>query len=117
MAVLRILLVEDDPDVALVMGTVLEDAGHHVTEAVDGQQGLDMALQDQPELIVTDFMMPHLDGLGMIDRLRQAGYRQPIVLCTSVARERLPRVVAYNAYLAKPFTGTELLRAIEQLAH
>ncbi|NUR22828.1 response regulator, partial [Frateuria sp.] len=71
---LRVLLVEDEPDVALVAATVLEEAGYHVTVVSDGRAGLDIALQERPELIVSDFMMPRLNGLEMIQALRQAGY-------------------------------------------
>jgi CheY-like chemotaxis protein len=71
---LRVLLVEDDPDVAFVVSAMLELAQYHVTIATNGQQGFNIALQEHPELIVTDFMMPMMSGLEMIERLRQHGY-------------------------------------------
>jgi CheY-like chemotaxis protein len=110
---LRVLLVEDEPDVSLVTATVLEEAGYHVTVASDGCEGLEIALQEMPELIVTDFMMPCLSGLEMIERLRGAGYDRPIILTTAIPEEQLPRQPAYDAYLAKPYGSRALLTLVE----
>ncbi|MFC5435155.1 response regulator transcription factor [Rhodanobacter umsongensis] len=107
---LRILLVEDEPDIAFVASVALEDAGYHVTLASDGKEGLEMALQDQPELVLTDFMMPRLTGLEMIARLRDAGFHNPVVLATSVPEVSLPPLRPhYDAYLAKPYSIAQLL--------
>jgi CheY-like chemotaxis protein len=110
---LRILLVEDEPDVAFVASVALEDAGYHVTLASDGKEGLEMALQDQPELVLTDFMMPRLTGLEMIARLRDAGFRNPVVLSTSVPEAHLPpNRPHYDAYLGKPYSMAQLLETV-----
>ncbi len=110
---LRILLVEDEPDIAFVATVALEDAGYHVTLASDGKEGLDLALQDQPELVLTDFMMPRMTGLEMIARLRDAGFTHPIVLTTSVPEASLPsHRVPYDSYLAKPYTIARLLATV-----
>lgn len=110
---LRVLLVEDEPDVALVAATVLEESGYHVTVASDGHEGLEIALQEQPELVVTDFMMPCLSGLEMIERLRQAGFDRPIILTTAIPEDHLPRQPGYDAYLAKPYGTRKLLTLVE----
>ena len=110
---LRVLLVEDESDVALVAATVLEDAGYHVTVATDGHEGLEIALQEQPELVISDFMMPCLSGLEMIERLRVAGYDRPIILTTAIPEEHLPRQPGYDAYLAKPYGTRALLTLVE----
>ena len=110
---LRILLVEDEPDIAFVASVALEDAGYHVTLASDGKEGLDLALQDQPELVLTDFMMPRLTGLEMIARLRDAGFRNPVVLSTSVPEVSLPpQRPHYDAYLGKPYSIAQLLSTV-----
>ena len=110
---LRILLVEDEPDISLVTATVLEEAGYHVTVASDGCEGLEIALQEQPELVISDFMMPCLSGVEMIERLREAGYDRPIILTTAIAEDRLPRQPRYDAYLAKPYGTHALLTLVE----
>jgi CheY-like chemotaxis protein len=113
---LRILLVEDEPDIAAVASAVLEDAGYHVTLASDGKEGLDIALQERPELIITDFMMPRLTGLEMIHRLREAGFIGPIVLSTSVPEDHLPHDRRhYDAYLGKPYGIQQLVAVAEAL--
>lgn len=110
---LRVLLVEDESDVALVAATVLEDAGYHVTVATDGHEGLEIALQEQPELVISDFMMPRLTGLEMIERLRHAGFDRPIILTTAIAEDFLPYQPGYDAYLAKPYGTRQLLALAE----
>jgi CheY-like chemotaxis protein len=70
---LRILLVEDDPDVAMVTRGLLEYCGYHVTLASNGRYGLDLILQEPPQLVITDFMMPVMSGLEMIETARDAG--------------------------------------------
>jgi CheY-like chemotaxis protein len=112
---LRVLLVEDESLISLVTSISLEDAGYHVTVAADGQEGLEMAVQDRPELIISDFMMPRMDGLEMIARLREQGFSAPIVLTTSVPEHQLRSNPGYDAYLAKPYFERELLAALERV--
>lgn len=113
---LRVLFVEDEPDVALVAATVLEDAGYHVTVVSDGKEGLDIALQEQPELVITDFMMPRLNGLEMIRRLREAGFARPVILTSAIPEDHLPDRPPYDAYLAKPYGMHQLLTLVESIA-
>lgn len=112
---LRILLVEDEPDISAVASIALEDAGYHVTVASDGAWGLEIALQETPELVVTDFMMPGLDGLTMIERIRACGYRNPIILTTAIPEDRLPKRPGYDAYLSKPYSLAALVDLIESI--
>jgi CheY-like chemotaxis protein len=65
-----ILLVEDDPDLRLLIGEELEDAGYDVLAAADGLEALDIATHKAPALIISDVMMPRLDGIGLYHRLR-----------------------------------------------
>lgn len=112
---LRILLVEDEALISLVASIALEDAGYHVTLAMDGREGLQIALQDQPELIITDFMMPKMSGLELIQRLREAGFSPPIILATSIPEASLPDRSGYDAYIAKPYREAELLAAVDRI--
>lgn len=110
---LRILLVEDEMLLSLSASLALEDAGYHVTVASDGRQGLEVALQNPPEVIVTDFMMPRMDGLEMIRALRDAGYGGPVILATAVSEENLPDgSTKYDRFLPKPYHEEELLAAV-----
>lgn len=108
----RILLVEDEILMSFSTSLALEDAGHRVLVAHDGREGLEMALQERPDLIVTDLMMPRMTGLEMIAALREQGYEGPIILATSIAEEHLPSRTGFQAFLQKPFTEDELDRLI-----
>lgn len=113
---LRILLVEDDPDVAAVTRGLLEYCGYHVTVASNGRYGLDLIVQEPPQLVISDFMMPIMSGLEMIERARDAGYDGPIILCSAIPEIQLPPHRArYELFLHKPYSANTLLRALENL--
>jgi len=113
---LRILLVEDDPDVAAVVSALLEYCGHHVTVATNGRYGLELLLQEQPQLVITDFMMPMMSGLEMIEQARDAGYQRPIILCSAIPESHLPpHRGRYDLFLMKPYSASTLIKALESL--
>lgn len=112
---LRILIVEDEPLISLVASLALEDAGFHVTVAMDGVEGLQIARQDLPELIITDFMMPRMSGLELIRQLREDGFDRPIILTTSIPEDTLPDQTGYDAYIAKPYREAQLVAAVDRV--
>ena len=114
---LRILIVEDEPLISLVASLALEDAGFHVTVAMDGVEGLQIARQDLPELIITDFMMPRMSGLELIRQLREDGFDRPIILTTSIPEDTLPDQTGYDAYIAKPYREAQLVAAVDRVSH
>lgn len=109
---LRILLVEDEAIISLVTSIALEAAGHHVLDAVDGVEALQIVRQEQPQLILTDYMMPRMDGLELIARLREAGFEKPIILATAVPEASLPGQRQYDAYLPKPYREADLFDVV-----
>jgi DNA-binding response OmpR family regulator len=114
----RILLVEDDRSIASFVAPELEHLGFHVLCAYDGLSGLEEARSFGPELIVLDIMLPGLDGVGVLRRVRQAGSRVPVIMLT--ARDStLDKVHSLNSgaddYLTKPFDIEELLARIRAL--
>ena len=114
----RILLVEDDRSIAGFVEPELEHLGFRVRCAYDGLSGLEEAQKYEPELIVLDIMLPKLDGVGVLKRLRQAGSRVPIIMLT--ARDTtLDKVHSLDHgaddYLTKPFDTEELLARIRAL--
>ena len=114
----RILLVEDDLSIAGFVAPELEHLGFHVLCAYDGLSGLEEARRFGPELIVLDIMLPGLDGVGVLRRVRQAGSRVPVIMLT--ARDStLDKVHSLNSgaddYLTKPFDIEELLARIQAL--
>jgi DNA-binding response OmpR family regulator len=110
----HILVVEDETRIADLLRRGLMFEGYRVSVAGDGPQGLAVARDDPPDLVILDWMLPGLDGLEVCKRLRAAG-SVPIIMLT--AKESVPdRVTGLNAgaddYVVKPFAFDELLARI-----
>ncbi len=115
---IRILLVEDDRSISSFVGPELEHLGFQVRCAYDGILGLTEAQRFSPALIVLDIMLPGLDGVGVLRRLRQGGSRVPVIMLT--ARDStLDKVHSLDSgaddYLTKPFDIEELLARLRAL--
>lgn len=114
-----ILVVEDNPEVQRFVQMQLED-DYSVCVASNGQEGLDLALKETPDVIVTDYMMPEMDGAAMLRHLRQhtSTADVPAIMLTAKARleDRVEvRQAGADIYLGKPFSPKELSAAIAQL--
>lgn len=113
-----VLLIEDNTDIRENMGEILELANYKVLLAPDGKQGVALALEHRPDVIVCDIMMPELDGYGVIHLLQKNPETQhiPFIFLTAKAeRSEMRKGMELGAddYITKPFSGTELLSAIE----
>jgi two-component system OmpR family response regulator len=110
----RILLVEDEPDIAEFVATELRFEGYEVRVEHDGMRGMIAARQDPPDLLILDRMLPGLDGLEITRRLRKTS-DVPIILLTARGEPR-ERVEGLNAgandYLPKPFDLDELIARV-----
>lgn len=114
----RILVVEDDPTLRSLLRQNLEFEGYQVFEADNGQTGLDLADQEQPDLLVLDLMLPRMSGMEICKRLRSTGSQTPILMLT--ARDTpMDKVMGLKSgaddYLTKPFDLMELLARVEAL--
>ncbi|MDP1708661.1 MAG: response regulator transcription factor [Gammaproteobacteria bacterium] len=114
----KILVVEDEKDIAHLVELHLRDLGCEVTLAHDGRAGLDLALAQQFDLIVLDLMIPGLDGLEVCRSLRARPAYIPILMLTAKSTE-LDRVlgleVGADDYLTKPFSIRELIARVKAL--
>lgn len=115
---IRILLIEDDPALRMVIGETLEIEGFTCVCAQDGLDGLEKFSNDEFDVVVADIMMPRLDGLEMVSRMRQRDTLIPIIFLT--AKSSVDDVVAGfemggNDYLRKPFSMRELIVRIKAL--
>lgn len=114
----RVLVIEDHADLAFGLYTNLEIEGYEVRVARDGSEGLQMAVEQPPDLVVLDLMLPGMDGFEVIRRLRSSPATMPI-LVLSARGEELDKVRALRSgaddYLTKPFGLMELLARIEAL--
>jgi CRP/FNR family cyclic AMP-dependent transcriptional regulator len=118
----KVLLIEDNTDIRENMAEILELSGYEVVTAADGKQGVTAAVNEKPDVIVCDIMMPVLDGYGVIHMLQKnADTRNiPFIFLTAKAeRDEIRKGMTLGAddYITKPFNGTELLAAIESRLH
>lgn len=115
---MRILLVEDDLKIAFFIIKGLRQAGFAVDHASDGEDGLHMALTEPYDTAIIDIMLPKIDGLTLIDELRQQNKNTP-VLILSAKRSVIDRVKGLQTgsddYLTKPFAFSELLARVQAL--
>jgi two-component system, OmpR family, response regulator len=114
----HVLLIEDDTEAARFLVKGLRDSGYSVDHAADGRDGLARALAGAFDLIVTDRMLPHVDGLTIIERLRAKGSGTPVLVLSALGGvdDRVKGLKAGgDDYLTKPFALAELLARIEAL--
>ncbi|MCA1825892.1 MAG: response regulator transcription factor [Myxococcales bacterium] len=106
---LRVVLVEDDRDLCEVMQTALQFEGLDVTVAHDGREGLDAIDRTHPDVVITDLIMPVLDGLQLIEKLLMQGVRLPVIAVSAVgSRLRAARELGAVEALVKPVEPKEL---------
>lgn len=114
----RILLVEDNADLADGLRYNLELEGYDVLVAGDGETGLDKALRGGPDLIILDAMLPRLDGFQVLRRLREASSDTPVLMLTALGEEE-DKVRGFrldvDQYVTKPFHLIELLERVKSL--
>src|SRR5213594_1673190 len=114
----RILVIEDNPDLAYGLRNNLEIEGYEVEVAKDGTRGLSRARTANPDLVVLDLMLPGLDGFRVLRALREDGHGMPVLILTARGEEadkvRGLRLGA-DDYVTKPFGVLELLARVEAL--
>ena len=114
----QVLLVEDEVAILLYAEMVLSDLGFDVAMAPDGARGLELVEARAPDLIVTDFMMPRMDGIAMLRRLREAGVKAPAIVVSAIPQSQLPvepDEALFDAVLAKPMSEDRLVAVLERL--
>ncbi|HEY0369997.1 MAG TPA: heavy metal response regulator transcription factor [Chthoniobacterales bacterium] len=115
---MRILVIEDEPKAAAFLAKGLREADFTVELAHDGETGFDLARKNDFDLLIVDVMVPKLDGWSVVERLRLAGFKMPILFLT--ARDSVSdRVKGFELgaddYLVKPFAFAELLARVRSL--
>lgn len=115
---MRVLVVEDDRDVAAYLVKGLKEHGYTVDHAEDGKNGLFLATSENYDVMVIDRMLPELDGLAIVRSVRAAGKATPVLILSALG-EVDDRVEGLRAggddYLTKPFAFSELLARLEAL--
>jgi CheY-like chemotaxis protein len=108
-----VLIVDDEPDILYVLELILTERGYRVVKASNGQHGLEQALSVLPDLVLCDWMMPIMDGVGLFWALKRAPKLQAIpVVFMSAAQP--PGEVLGAGFLRKPFDMPDLFAVLEQ---
>ena len=114
-----VLVVDDEFGIVKLLEEVLEDEGHRVLVASNGRQALERAAKDQPALVITDFMMPVMNGAELIKSM--AGDARlsnvPVILISSVPEATVAeRISGYAAFVRKPFNIFNLIDLVAELS-
>jgi two-component system OmpR family response regulator len=115
---MRILLVEDDQKIAAFIVKGLKAEGFAVDHAADGEDGLHLALTEPYDAAIVDIMLPKLDGLALIEKLRQEKVKTPLIILSAkgTVDDRVKGLqTGGDDYLTKPFAFSELLARIQAL--
>ena len=115
---MRVLLIEDEEDLAAFIVSLLKKAGLAVDHASDGERGSFLARSNHYDLVITDYILPKLDGRSLIKEIRDDGRQMPILMLSvrqSAADKTDVLNVGADDYLAKPFSSEELLARVQAL--
>ncbi|HMJ64140.1 MAG TPA: response regulator [Candidatus Binatia bacterium] len=115
----KILIVDDDTKLSRALGIRLSDAGYKVLAANDAPEGLKIALESRPDLIILDIWMPGGVGLLLAERLKNLGLAEtPVILLTASAKEKVWHIaqeIEPAAFFEKPYNPKQLLSTIDRL--
>lgn len=115
MTAYHILIVEDDKEIREGIEIYLKNQGYVVSQAADGVEGLERIRQEEIHLAIVDVMMPRMDGITMMMKVREMGYEFPVIML-SAKSEEVDKIMGLNMgaddYVTKPFTTMELLARV-----
>ena len=114
----RVLIIEDDPDIADLVEMHLRDAGYRTDHAADGVTGLQKALDGDYQLVILDLMLPRMEGTDVCKRIRESKRALPILMLTSKSEEFdkvLGLELGADDYLTKPFSLRELMARVKAI--
>jgi two-component system NtrC family response regulator len=115
-----ILVVDDEPNYLVVLSELLKDEGFEVFTAVDGESGLQIIENVDLDLVITDMQMPGINGLQLLERVKEKKEELPVIVITAFAEvEKAVEAMQAGAfsYLAKPFSNDELIVTLKKAAH
>lgn len=112
----KLLIIEDEPAIVMLLRELMQDEGYNVQTALDGHQGLTLFQQSAPDLIMLDLSMPGLGGKDVVNFIRSAPVHSevPIIIITGsdVSFGEIPPEGTYQALLMKPFDLEELVQLV-----
>ena len=112
----KVLIVEDEQNIVDILSYILTKEGYDTLEALDGPTGLQLALEQNPDLVLLDLMLPGMSGFDVCRQIRQAGSTVPIVMLTAREEEDdkvLGLELGADDYITKPFKNRELMARVK----
>lgn len=109
----RILVVDDDPDILMLVRIKLESCGHEVLTAPDGEAGLAAARAHQPDVVLADWTMPRLTGIEMLHAMRADPATAPLPFVLLTARAQVVDEAGIDGFIAKPFALADLVAGVD----
>jgi two-component system, OmpR family, response regulator VicR len=117
----HIIYVEDDPEIVDLVSLILTGHGYKVTGVYNGREGLKRIIEEKPDLVLLDLMIPELDGWGIFEKLKtcEATSNIPIIIITAKSQP-IDQVIGIHiakvdAYICKPFHPQEILDSVEKV--
>jgi CheY-like chemotaxis protein len=122
MADKKVLIVDDEIHIVHVVAIKLRNNGYEVISADNGAEAFDLAMKEKPDIIVTDFQMPIMTGMELVEKLRQHGETKDIPVIVLTARsfaipQEQQKKLQISGCLSKPFSPKELLGNIEDVLY
>jgi two-component system, OmpR family, alkaline phosphatase synthesis response regulator PhoP len=116
----KVLLVDDHPDIVRLLQIALQPQGHAILTAYNGAQALELIQSEHPDLVVLDVMMPEVDGLRVLNRIKTSPELQDIVVVMLTVRDQPEDVtlgldVGADYYLTKPFKPDEIAALVRRV--
>lgn len=116
----KILIVEDEPDIRDILKIFVKSLDYEPLLAEDGRQGLEVALSQHIDVVISDLMMPHASGMMMLDDLRRSGFSNPFIFVTAYPSQQASiqalRLGAFD-FLEKPFDGAQVRKLLKEAVH
>ena len=115
----KVLLVDDEPDILLMLRMSFEDEGHEIVMAADGRMGLERLQEHRPDVVVLDMMMPVVDGWGVLEAKQVEGDTTPVIVVSAKSDPKdCRRALELGAveYVVKPFDLDRLLALVTAVA-
>ena len=113
-----ILVVDDEFGIAELLEALLEDDGHRVLTAMNGRHGLERIAEAKPDLVISDLMMPVMDGAGLLRAIRDnadLSHIPFVLMCALPEMSIADRISGYDAFLRKPFKLAEISALVKRL--
>jgi two-component system response regulator ResD len=109
----KLLVIDDEPTVRMLVRLVFERQGYGVLEASDGATGLDLAMRTDPDIVLLDLALPEMSGIEVADRLPP---RTPVLLLTGLVPDSLPEAGSQiRGYIEKPFSPASLVQRVQEV--